>query len=434
MSDSMDIFLKDFASGGETDMVMLPLAKALLEMIIVDEPRDRLTVYYEGTSDGMIDITMAFDVGKLNIVRQGIKAVTESEAEAAAQSQPLTGVATKAATELPETPENNPFMRTEEAATQPPGEQPLQGTANSNTNPFAGKPANIPDIMPKVRKGVAVAKKTIQQRRQEFRAELEAKYGRPFGEIKLANIQKNTDRRKYIQFLEESKRIRKADALRPVAESILAKISPGQNRTELETALLAIEEEPTEMELHELEQLIERLRPTTAPEEQTKVAFRPELIRKATRIAEKIEAALKGELATLNPTDRKKLDDNLFLLKTQRNMANDEDEDFDQSDKDRLQRLIAFFEKNYPKILADSEQIASAVTDSESFSQENPLLESKKQQLPSGVSSRIGFGQHMSRQGPGIGLVTQTKKTHQLRIGAPLSSPANPSGIALKPH
>ena len=374
MSDSMDIFLKEFAAGEETDGVMLSLAKALLQMIIVDEPQNDLIVYYEGTSDGMIDITMAFDVGELNIARPlaGAAAAEQPLAGAATAEQPLAGAeqqteADQTAEATEETAEMNPFMRNQthnQSKSQTAEELPVPGTVNSNVNPFAEGPETIPIIMPQVEEGETInqAEKTIQERRQEFRAELEAKYGKQFSQIKLANIQKNADRRKYIQFLEESRRIRKAELLLPAARDILVILPPGPDRVDLETAILAVEEEPTDTEIHDLEQLVKRLRQATplkksvSQNNQTKIAFRPELIRKATRITQKIEAALKGDLATLNAADRKKLDDNLLLLKTVTSMG--DDEEFDKSDEDRLQRIISFFENNYPKIIAEQTTVA----------------------------------------------------------------------------
>lgn len=373
----------------DTDIIMRALAKKMLRMLVDDEYNDKnLCVFFSEKPDNdMIGVTIGISVGDLvvekgaaetvDVAKKPIEEPIKSEStkgkpsmigvkeRISSATRKLRGVISDLTRKKEKQPEQS--LPEEINSTGNPF-RPLNNR-NSIGNPFAGKPANIPVIMPSVEEGVATAnqatKKTIQQRRQEFRTELEAKYGRPFSEIKLANIQKNADRRKYIQFLEESKRIRKADALRPVAESILAKISPGPRRTELETALLAIEEEPTETELHALEQLIERLRPATASEEQTKVAFRPELIRKAKNISQKIKEALNGSLKGLSPEKLKEIDEKLTLLDINTTFV-EQNSNTNISNKDsiknlnELTELIQYFEQNYPAILIQAPNVVQA--------------------------------------------------------------------------
>lgn len=364
----------------DTDIIMRALAKKMLRMLVDDEYNDKnLCVFFSEKPDNdMIGVTIGISVGDLIVEKGAAETVDVAKkpieepikSESTEEKPSMIGVKERISSatrklrgvisDLTRKKEKQPEQSLPEEINSTGNPFRPLNNRNSIGNPFAGKPANIPVIMPSVEEGVATAnqatKKTIQQRRQEFRTELEAKYGRPFSEIKLANIQKNADRRKYIQFLEESKRIRKADALRPVAESILAKISPGPRRTELETALLAIEEEPTETELHALEQLIELLRSTIAPEEQTKVAFRPELIRKAKNIADKMKTVIDG---TVNIAAKKTLEDKLLLLESLIITGNDEE--IDQKHADQLNMLITFFEKKYPDIVTQAPKVMTAV-------------------------------------------------------------------------
>ena len=460
----------------DTDIIMRALAKKMLRMLVDDEYNDKnLCVFFDSkdntqTDDGMIGVTIGISVGDL-IVEKGAaetvdvakKPIEEPNESKSTEGKPSTigvkerissarrklrGVIYGLTRKKEKQPEQssleennsigNPFRRLNNENSIPVSRKPTSSLPidkNSIGNPFAG---NFEEDM--------TIENDKAERIQEYRNRLNKINETYRYLIQDALAQKDKPGKSQRNKNEIDKGIEiKQGIYEPTIENISQKLDSFKKNKivsnadwqNIESNLLILEhgfppQENIDKYKSRSSKITTELPKTLNPvENETKIAFRPNLIRKATRIAEKIEAALKGELATLNPTDRKKLDDNLFLLKTQRNMANDEDEDFDQGDKDRLQRLIAFFEKNYPKILADSEQIASAAaTDSESFSQENPLLESKKQQLPSGVSSRIGFGQHMSRQGPGIGPVTQTKKTHQLRIGAPPSLPANPSGTA----
>lgn len=292
--------------------------------------------------------------------------------------------------------------------------------------------------MPPIEKGTTSnqVKKTIKEEREEFRKKLEIKYGKPFAEIKTKNLTQNTNGDNEIEFIKRSRRIRKADKLRPIAQDILTKIPEGSDHDELELAILAIEDEPTDEQIDELIQIIDRLKSKQSLQGSkvnvAKLIVNPvehpsELIKRGTALVERLREKFKKQPPAINIANK------LNTLETSIGLVNIDNTHRTQKNVDKLATNIAELEKEVPVEedvaapvgSADAAAVAilaptmPSLTASNDFSQNNPLLASKKQPLQSQTSSRTAFGAKQSRGGPGIARVERLTPRGKLQVGKP---------------